>query len=132
MNTEAARKKVLEIVGDDNNIAIYGITDRAQIPATLNKFEYGFLIRKNDVVNQVAAPIKFLEYLSCGVNVIMTNAVPSYARLVEDNNVGTVVDMSAENITINPYNPNAKEVYKKHFNREAYLDKYKTLLLNKC
>lgn len=128
LNTEAARKKVLEIVGDDKNIEIYGITDRTQIPATLNKFEYGFLIRKNDVVNQVAAPIKFLEYLSCGVNVIMTNAVPSYAKLVEDNNVGTVVDMSAENITINPYNPNAREIYKQHFNREAYVGKYKCLL----
>ena len=86
------------------------------------------LSEKNDVVNQVAAPIKFLEYLSCGVNVIMTNAVPSYAKLVEDNNVGTVVDMNFENITINPYNPNAKEVYKRYFNRESYTDKYGDLL----
>lgn len=131
LNTEAARKKVIDIIGDDKNIEIYGITDRTQIPATLNKFEYGFLIRKNDVVNQVAAPIKFLEYLSCGVNVIMTDAVPSYAKLVEETNVGTVVDMDAENITIKPYNSNAKEVYKKYFNRESYVDKYKTLLLNK-
>lgn len=129
LNTEAARKKVIEIVDDDKNIEIYGITDRTQIPATLNKFEYGFLIRKNDVVNQVAAPIKFLEYLSCGVNVIMTDAVPSYAKLVEDTNVGTVVDMNAENITINPYNPNAKEVYKKYFNRESYVDQYRSLLI---
>lgn len=129
LNTEAARKKVIEIVGDDKNIEIYGITDRTQIPATLNKFEYGFLIRKNDVVNQVAAPIKFLEYLSCGVNVIMTDAVPSYAKLIEETNVGTVVDMNAENITINPYNPNAKEVYKKYFNRESYVDQYRSLLI---
>lgn len=128
LNTEAARKKVIDIIGDDKNIEIYGITDRTQIPGTLNKFEYGFLIRKNDVVNQVAAPIKFLEYLSCGVNVIMTDAVPSYAKLVKENNVGTVVDMNAENITINPYNPNAKEVYKKYFNRESYVDKYRSLL----
>lgn len=129
LNTEAARKKVIDIIGDDKNIEIYGITDRTQIPGTLNKFEYGFLIRKNDVVNQVAAPIKFLEYLSCGVNVIMTDAVPSYAKLVKENNVGTVVDMNAENITINPYNPNAKEVYKKYFNRESYVDKYRSLLI---
>ena len=129
LNTEAARKKVIEIVDDDKNIEIYGITDRTQIPATLNKFEYGFLIRKNDVVNQVAAPIKFLEYLSCGVNVIMTDAVPSYAKLVEDTNVGTVVDMNAENINIKSYNPNAKEVYKKYFNRELYIDKYGCFLI---
>lgn len=130
LNTEEARKKVFEIIGDEKNIEIYSITNRKQIPTTLNKFEYGFLIRKKDVVNQVAAPIKFLEYLSCGVNVIMTDAVPSYAKLVEETNVGTVVDMNAENITIKPYNPYAKEVYKKYFNRESYVDKYRTLLLN--
>lgn len=128
LNSEVARKKVIEIIGDEKNIEIYGITDRTQIPATLNKFEYGFLIRKNDVVNQVAAPIKFLEYLSCGVNVIMTNAVPSYAKLVEENNVGTVVNINSENVTINPYNPNAKEVYKRYFNRESCVDKYGDLL----
>ena len=50
LNTEAARKKVIDIIGDDKNIEIYGITDRTQIPATLNKFEYGFLIRKNEAM----------------------------------------------------------------------------------
>ena len=58
----------------------------------------------------------------------MTDAVPSYAKLVEDTNVGTVVDMNAENINIKSYNPNAKEVYKKYFNRELYIDKYGYLL----
>ena len=77
----------------------------------------------------MAAPIKFLEYLSCGVNVIMTDAVPSYAKLVKENNVGTVVDMNAENITINPCNPNSKEVYNKYFNRESYVDQYRSLLI---
>ena len=128
LNTEAARKKVIEIVGDDKNIEIYGITDRTQIPATLNKFEYGFLIRKNDVVNQVAAPIKFLEYLSCGVNVIMTNAVPSYAKLVKDNKIGTVVKMSDVDIKINAYNPDAKKVYKANFDHQYFVKQYAELL----
>lgn len=128
LKTEEARKKVLEIVGDDKNIEIYGITDRTKIPMILNKFQYGFLIRKKSVVNQVAAPIKFLEYLSCGVNVIMTDAVPSYAKLVKENGVGTVVDINAGDIKINPYNACAKEIYSRCYAREAYLEKYKYLL----
>lgn len=128
LKTEEAHKKVLEIIGDDKNIEIYGITDRTQIPVILNKFQYGFLIRKKDVVNQVAAPIKFLEYLSCGVNVIMTDAVPSYAKLVKENNVGTVVDIYDKHIAINLFNPYAKDVYKKYFTRETYVEEYKKIL----
>lgn len=130
LKTVDAHEKVLEIIGDDRNIEIYGITDRTRIPVILNKFQYGFLIRKKDVVNQVAAPIKFLEYLSCGVNVIMTEAVPSYAKLVKENNVGTVVDINAEHIAVNPFNPYAKDVYKKYFNKNSYVEQYEYLLLN--
>lgn len=128
LNTEEAHKKVIDIIGDEKNIEIYGIKDRTIIPSTLNKFQYGFLIRKKDVVNKVAAPIKFLEYISCGVNVIMTEAIPSYAKLVLDNEIGTVVNVGYDDIIINQYNPRAKEVYKKHFNHLYFVEQYKYLL----
>lgn len=128
LDTETARKKVLDVIGDENNIEIYGIKDRRLIPETLNRFQYGFLIRKNDVVNLVAAPIKFLEYLSCGVNVIMTDAVPSYAKIVREKKVGTVIDMEDENICLNDYNPIAKAVYKELFDRENFVKEYNVLL----
>lgn len=127
LDTEEAREKVLQIVGDVKNIEIYSIIDRANIPYILNKFEYGFLIRKNDVVNRVAAPIKFLEYLSCGVNVIMTNAIPSYAKLVKEKKVGTIVDTNTS-VNINKYNPLAKKVYKDLFNRKVFVKRYQHLL----
>lgn len=128
LDTETARKKVLDVIGDENNIEIYGIKDRSLIPETLNRFQYGFLIRKNDVVNMVAAPIKFLEYLSCGVNVIMTEAVPSYAKIVREKKVGTVIDMEDKNICLNDYNPIAKAVYNELFDREYFVKKYNVLL----
>lgn len=128
LNTEEARRKVMQLIGDTNNIEIYSITDRSSIPTVLNKFQYGFLIRKKDVVNQVAAPIKFLEYLSCGVNVIMTDAIPSYAKIVKDYGVGTVVAMDNYHISIRAFNPNAKSVYANCFSREKYIKLYKKFL----
>jgi len=129
LDVDKARHRVLEVIGDEHNIEIYSIRDRSIIPTVLNKFQYGFLIRKKNVVNMVAAPIKFLEYLSCGVNVIMTDAVPSYAKLVEENHIGTVVDMSATKISINTYNSNAKKVYAKNFNHKHFIEKYKNFLI---
>lgn len=128
LDVETARNKVINIIGDDNNIEIYGIKDRTKIPLILNKFQYGFLIRKRDVVNMVAAPIKFLEYLSCGVNVIMTDAVPSYAKLVKDNHVGTVVDLCAADVLINAYNDQAKKVYAANFDHTYFVKEYRKLL----
>lgn len=128
LDTITARKKVLQVIGDDMNIEIYGIKNRAQIPDILSRFQYGFLIRKQDVVNMVAAPIKFLEYLSCGVNVIMTDAVPSYAKIVREKKVGTVINLNDDNICLNYYNPSAKDVYKELFDRKSFVNEYNNLL----
>ena len=125
-----ATQKVKEIVGDMNGIEIYTITNRRQIPETLQKFQFGFLIRENNVVNQVASPIKFLEYISCGVNVIMTDAVPSYARMVKDNKIGAIVDLNEKRkIKLNSYNPIAAQIYEHGFNQAVYVDRYKGLFL---
>lgn len=131
LEVDDAKKKVLHYIGDDKNIEIYGINDRKLIPEVLHRFQYGFLIRKNDIVNMVAAPIKFLEYLSCGVNVIMTNAITSYAKIVEEKDLGTVININSKSICINKYNPSAKQVYKELFNRQSYVEEYSRLLSSK-
>lgn len=127
LDTERAKEKVNAIVGDMNNIEVYGITDRNKIPVTLSQFQYGFLIRRNDVVNLVSSPIKFLEYISCGVDVIMTDAVPSYAKIVRDYHIGTVVTLG-EQCNIMPYSNRASAVYRELFNREIFVNRYRELL----
>lgn len=127
LDIDKAHEKVRSIIGDEKNIEIYGITDRNKIPEVLNKFQYGFLIRRNDIVNLVSSPIKFLEYISCGVNVIMTDAVASYSRIVEEYEIGSVVKIG-EKPCIKPYSARAKGVYKELFNRDLYLERYKMLL----
>lgn len=127
LDNQAAHEKVRTIIGDEDNIEIYGITDRHKIPEVLSQFQYGFLIRRNDVVNLVSSPIKFLEYISCGVDVIMTDAVASYAKIVEDYGIGTVV--SIDKVTkIKPFSNRARSVYKELFNRDMYVERYKKLL----
>ena len=47
----------------------------------LSKYDFGFLIRKNNIVNTVSSPIKFMEYLNAGVIPIMTPFVGDYSNL---------------------------------------------------
>lgn len=74
-----------------HQISVRSIDDRQSMEDFLNTMEYGFLIRDDDPVNNVSSPIKLAEYLSCGVNVIISDAVTSYAPLVESYGAGISV-----------------------------------------
>jgi hypothetical protein len=126
IEVEKARSLVLQILPEYiENIKIYSIVDRSKIPYILNQFEYGFLIRKDSPVNYVSSPIKFLEYISCGVNVIMTRAIPSYSRIIEENKIGTVINLDQiSSIDLQPYSPNAKKIYNQLFDRKIFIKKY--------
>ena len=121
---------VRKYLGENPSVQVYCVSDRNKIPSILSQFEYGFLIRKESPVNYVSSPIKFLEYLSCGVNVVMTSAVPSYAEIVKKHKVGTIVDLKSNDITLNPYNPNANKIYELLFNKETFIKRYENLIHN--
>ena len=130
-NTEEAKNLVIKEGIDLSRVKIYSVTDRLEMPKILSQFQFGFLIRRNSPVNFVASPIKFLEYISCNVNVIMTDAIPSYAKIVKENNIGTIVDIhNMDSISILPYNPDAYKVFESKFTRKNFVKKYHSLLLN--
>lgn len=128
-DTNEAKRKVDSIIGDFHNIKIYCISNRALIPETLSQFQYGFLIRKNDDVNLVSSPIKFLEYISCGVNVIMTEAVPSYADIVKQYQIGSIANINGT-VHLHPYNEAAQIIYNQLFNHDKYIQRYYSFLLH--
>ncbi|MBS1141073.1 MAG: hypothetical protein H6R13_2526 [Proteobacteria bacterium] len=55
-----------------------------EVSRFLSGVEFGFLIRDDNLVNNVSSPIKLAEYLSCGVSVITTDALRSYADSVRE------------------------------------------------
>lgn len=127
LDVDKAKDIVSSKLQDLSNIKIYAIKERNRIPEILSQFERGFLIRENSPVNYVSSPIKFLEYLSCNVDVIMTNAVPSYANIVEKYEIGTVLDRE-DNFNLNPFSGNAKQVYDKLFSKGKFIEEYKRIL----
>lgn len=52
--------------------------------------DYGILFRENSITNQVASPVKFAEYLSCGLNVMISENLGDFSEFVKQNNCGTV------------------------------------------
>ncbi len=58
----------------------------------LKNYDFGFLLRDDNIVNNTASPIKFLEYISNGVIPIMTNGIGDYSDVVRNHKIGVVLD----------------------------------------
>jgi hypothetical protein len=52
--------------------------------------DYGLIIREESTTNRVASPVKFAEYLSCGLHVLISEHIGDYTRFVEQNSCGTI------------------------------------------
>lgn len=115
-----------------DHVTVLSIRDRREVEHFLSTKEYGFLIREDIVVNQVSSPIKLAEYLSCGVNVIISRAVKSYAPLIENEKAGVSVGNDnkigekLQNFLPNPQH--AMAVYQKYFSKEKHINNYHQFL----
>ena len=63
----------------------------ANLARYLSTGDAGILLRKKDIVNQVASPTKFGEYLRCGLGVIATDGIGDYSRIIREKNFGIVI-----------------------------------------
>lgn len=62
-----------------------------EVPAFLVAGDYGLLIRDESVTNRVASPVKFAEYLACGLKVIINADLGDYSAFVERERCGYVL-----------------------------------------
>lgn len=62
----------------------------------LNAADIGIILRSNDIVNQVASPIKFSEYLACGLPIVSNHSVKLIEKIIQKNNCGILLDSLKE------------------------------------
>jgi hypothetical protein len=54
--------------------------------------DYGLIIREPSVTNQVSSPVKFAEYLACGLSLLISQEIGDYTDFVKQHNCGWVVE----------------------------------------
>lgn len=52
--------------------------------------DYGWLVREDSVTNQVASPVKFAEYISAGLKVILSKGLGDYPEFVKQHHAGII------------------------------------------
>jgi glycosyltransferase involved in cell wall biosynthesis len=101
-----------------------------EVPRYLALGDYGILLRKDNWTNRVASPVKFAEYLSAGLKVLISKSIGDFSDLVRDNNLGIVVDsmdIDSLQVSIEPMYASAvriKEFAKNNFSKESVSKKY--------
>lgn len=84
----------------DNAGISEGVTIRSvnaeSVPEHLVASDVGLLLRKNTIVNRVASPVKFGEYMASGVPIISTEGVGDYSAAIGQQALGGLVDLSLE------------------------------------
>ena len=104
-----------------------------EVPIVLSACDMGILIREDSVTNRVASPTKFAEYLSAGLQVIITNNIGDYSDFVKVHQCGIIangkplpniqnVDFTTRSRMINLVNL--------HFTKNAQLNNYSELMKN--
>ena len=80
-----------EISADEKNIIVDSYNP-SKLKDVLCVGDYGFILRKKDIINEVAFPNKYLEYLSSRLRIITTRFVNEVAFQVKTYNLGIVLD----------------------------------------
>lgn len=93
--SDSLQHKMLFLSDKDNHIAnlqtlfpnqVYNLKVAvADVPGYLLAGDYGILLREQSVTNQVASPVKFAEYVACGLKVIISDNLGDYSELIEKN-----------------------------------------------
>lgn len=84
LNTLLEKEKLLD------KVQIYSLKPQ-EVYKYLSIAHIGLLFREESIVNRVAMPTKFAEYLFCGLPVIISTSIAGIARIVEQQNLGIVL-----------------------------------------
>lgn len=94
------------------------------VPNYLVACDYGLLIREQSITNKVASPVKFAEYLACGLGVVISDNLGDYSDFVKQYNSGWLFN----EFNFNKLNKtDLKKICLIHFTKHTHFNSYKKL-----
>ncbi|MBI2162970.1 MAG: glycosyltransferase [candidate division NC10 bacterium] len=125
--------------GDEAGILIRSVPHET-IQHYLALADLGLLLRDRSSVNRVASPVKFAEYLACGVPVLVSPGVGDCPGIARRERVGYVLDEDVELSRIvseirasrSDFRVRCREAAARYFDGDAYLALYGKLVGGKA
>jgi len=102
-----------------------------EVPVYLMASDYGLLIREQSITNLVASPVKFAEYLACGLQVIISEHLGDYSSFVRNHNCGNFfTDIKSFEKTSLEHRLEIKNIALTHFSKRSLKDLYTEVVRN--
>jgi glycosyltransferase involved in cell wall biosynthesis len=107
-----------------------------KVKSELINATFGVSLRKPDMVSRVSAPIKFAEYLSAGLPVILHEGIGDTEQIIKKYNVGVIIKKNDYESAISELQEllNDKDVYRrclriadKEFNIKTSFQQYQEI-----
>jgi hypothetical protein len=96
----------------------------SEVPEYLVSADYGLLIREKSVTNKVASPVKFAEYLACGLPVIISEQLGDYTAFVERSQCGFLSSRIPAGKPDQSTREKMKNISLRNFTKSSYLKEY--------
>lgn len=136
---QGSQNKILFLSEKDENITrlekefknsvICKKVEVGEVPKYLLAGDYGLIIREQSITNKVASPVKFAEYLSCGLKVLISDYLGDYTEFVIKNKCGFI--FSEYKKFVKPTESEKNEIRilaLQHFTKKANRPAYKQLI----
>lgn len=100
----------------------------SEVPEILISADYGVLIRERSVTNEVASPVKYAEYLSCGLTVLISEGLGDYSAFTQIMEVGYVIQENIVDLPP-PYEKlKCREIGLSYFTKSSHKESYRRIL----
>lgn len=111
-----------------------------QLNREIAKYKYGFLIRKESIINYVATPTKMSSYLSCGIIPICANCIGDFSKQFKDRKYVIIYNgdtsdllyklkiMERNKIDINHIYKEYNDIFSNYYSVEKYVCGIKSFL----
>lgn len=134
-DVDAVRRAQLEHA-DLQSALILKAVPHVEVGRYLRLADIGLLLRDRHLVNRVASPVKFAEYLACGLPVLISAGVGDYSEMVAASRVGFVCSnppvmeeiIRAIRADREGFRRRCRELAVRQFDRGAYLAAYRQAL----
>lgn len=107
-----------------------------ELPSELKDCKFGFILRENHIVNNVATPTKLSTYLSNGIIPIFTDSIKDFARLADRynyllcisniNDDKTIIDFCSEKIEVESVLKEYSDIFNEYYNENYYINMIKS------
>jgi len=122
----------MKIMEEYKNRIVCKWLNEDKVPVILSCCDYGILIREKSVTNKVSSPVKFAEYLACGLKIIISGEIGDYSEFVTRHECGFVLSNPNQPLQLNPIPLAEKQKLSllaiNNFSKEVNADRYQKII----